>query len=328
MEIRHNWTIRELQDLYNQPLFALMSQAHQIHIQFHRPAEVQICTIISIKTGGCPENCRYCAQSSAYQTTIKAQPMMKLDDVMNEAKKALKCGATRVCLGAAWREIRDGKQFEEVLHMVNTLQSLGVEVCCTLGMLKEHQAKKLKEAGLYAYNHNLDTSEKYYQEVVTTRTYQERLDTLDILQKTDLSVCCGGILGLGEEATDRVALLHTLATRQPHPESVPINRLEAVPGTPLATQTKVSVWELVRIIAMARILMPLSMLRLSGGRLEMSFAEQALCFFAGANSIHLGEKLLTVANQSVDKDEELFKILGLTKRPPFSKQEFKPCNPL
>lgn len=315
--IRNDWTMDELKDLYTLPLFELISKAHQIHIQFHTLGEVQVCTIISFKTGGCPENCKYCAQSSYYQTSITAQPMMSYEDVMTEAKKAKARGATRVCLGAAWREVRDSKQFDEVLRMVKGINELGVEVCCTLGMLKEHQALKLKEAGLYAYNHNLDTSEKYYKTVVTTRSYEDRLKTLDVLQKTHISVCCGGILGLGEEPLDRLELLHTLATRQPQPESVPINRLEAVPGTPFAAQAKVSAWELARIIAIARILMPESMIRLSGGRLEMTFAEQALCFFAGANSIHLGEKLLTVANHPVDKDEELFQLLGLKKRPAF-----------
>lgn len=317
INIRNNWTIDELQALYTRPLFELISEAHKIHLQFHTLGEVQVCTIISFKTGGCPENCKYCAQSSYNRTSVTPQPMMSYDEVLSEAKKAKARGVTRVCLGAAWREVRDSPQFDEVLHMVKGINDLGVEVCCTLGMLKEHQAKKLKEAGLYAYNHNLDSSENYYKKVVTTRTYQDRLNTLDVIQNTGLSVCCGGILGIGESPIDRLELLHTLATRTPHPESVPINRLEAIPGTPFGSQPKVSPWELVRIIAIARILMPQSMIRLSGGRREMTFAEQALCFFAGANSIHLGEKLLTVPNQSVGKDEELFQLLGIKKRPAF-----------
>ena len=320
-KIRNDWTLDELKELYERPLFELISQAHHLHTQFHQPGEVQICTIISVKTGGCPENCGYCAQSSHYQTGIRAQPMMRFEDVFQEAKKAKFFGATRVCLAAAWREVRDSKQFDEMLRMIKSITDLGLEVCCTFGMLKESQAKKLKEAGLHAYNHNLDTSENYYKNVVSTRTYQDRLNTLDVIQKADISTCCGGILGLGESIQDRLELLLVLASRQPHPESVPINRLEAVPGTPLGTQPKVSVWELVRIIAIARLIMPQTMIRLSGGRLAMTFAEQALCFFAGANSIHLGEKLLTVGNQPVDKDEELFNLLGLNKR-----SAFKPLN--
>lgn len=318
--LRYDWTMDELKELYDTPLFELISKAHLIHIQYHTPGEVQVCTIISFKTGGCPEDCKYCSQSSRYQTSVQAQAIMTHDEVLGEAKKAIARGATRVCLGAAWREVRDSKQFDEVLRMVKSITDLGVEVCCTLGMLKADQAKKLKEAGLYAYNHNLDSSERYYKTVVTTRTYQDRLNTLDVIQKTGLSVCCGGILGMGENFLDRLELLHTLATRKPHPASVPINRLEPIPGTPFANQTRISSWEFVRIIAMARILMPRSIIRLSAGRMAMTFAEQALCFFAGANSIHFGEKLLTVGNQSVDKDEELFKLLGLKKRLSFTHQ--------
>lgn len=315
--IRYNWTMAEIKNLYQTSLLELISKAHIIHAQFHKSGEVQVCTIISFKTGGCPEDCRYCAQSSYNQTSVKAQSMMSYEEVLNEAKKAKGLGATRVCLGAAWREVRDGRQFDEVLRMVKGIAELGVEVCCTLGMLKGKQAKKLKEAGLYAYNHNLDSSEKYYKTVVTTRNYQDRLDTLDIIQEAGLSVCCGGILGIGESFEDRLELLQTLAVRQPHPESVPINRLEVMPGIPFGSKPKVSAWELVRIIAIARILMPKAMIRLSAGRREMTFEEQTLCFFAGANSVHLGEKLLTVGNQPVSKDEELFQLLGIKKRPAY-----------
>lgn len=318
MKIRSDWTLKELKNLYDQPLLELISKAHLIHTQFHKPDEIQVCTIISIKTGGCPEDCKYCSQSSNHQTFVKPQPMMTYEEVLDEAKKAIDLGATRVCLGAAWREVRDSKQFDEVLRMVKDITNLGVEVCCTLGMLKEHQAKKLTKAGLYAYNHNLDTSESYYKNVVTTRTYHDRLNTLELIQKTHLSVCCGGILGLGESDQDRIELLHTLATRNPHPASVPINRLERIPGTPFNSQSQVSVWDLVRMIAVARIAMPESLLRLSGGRSDLTFTEQTLCFLAGANSIHLGEKLLTIANQPVNMDEELFALLGLKKRPAFS----------
>lgn len=319
MLIRYDWTIEELKELYALPLLQLISQSNRLYAQFHPPSEIQVCSLIFIKTGGCPEDCKYCAQSSRYQTAVSAQAMMQYDEVLNEARKAVGRGATRVCLGAAWREVRDSKQFDEILRMVKGITDLGVEVCCTLGMLNEKQAKRLKEAGLYAYNHNLDSSEKFYKSIITTRTYRERLNTLDIAEKADLSVCCGGILGMGEEVQDRLELLLTLCRRNPHPESVPINRLSPIPGTPLQDQPQVSVWEMIQVIAIARIVLPETMIRLSCGRIEMSYAEQALCFLAGANSIFTGEKLLTVANTSLDKDEEMFQILKLKKRPPFVK---------
>lgn len=317
MPIRHDWSLKELQELNALPLLELISKANAVHTQFHDPAEIQVCSLISIKTGGCPEDCKYCAQSSRYQTPVSAQPMLQVEEVLNDAKKAINRGATRVCLGAAWREVRDSKQFDAVLEMIKGITTLGAEACCCLGMLKEHQAKRLKEAGLYAYNHNLDTSEKFYKTIITTRTYQDRLNTLDIAEKANLSLCCGGILGVGESVQDRLELLMTLCTRNPHPESVPINRLSPIPGTPLQDQSKVSIWEMVRIIAVARVVMPAAMIRLSAGRIELSIESQALCFLAGANSIFAGEKLLTVANNPVDSDEELFQLLGLKKRPPF-----------
>lgn len=319
MNIRYDWTIDELKEMYDLPLLELISKSNHIHVQIHKPSEIQVCSLISIKTGGCPEDCKYCAQSSRYQTSIFAQAMMPLTEVLNEAKKAVGRGSTRICLGAAWREIRDSKQFEDVLQMIKEITSLGVEVCCTLGMLKDHQAARLKESGLYAYNHNLDSSEEFYKTIITTRTYQERLATLDIAEQANLSVCCGGILGMGESSVDRLNLLLTLCQRNPHPESVPVNRLSAIPGTPLENQPKVSVWEMIRMIAVARIAMPNAMIRLSAGRIEMAFEEQTLCFLAGANSIFAGEKLLTVANTPIDRDEEMFQILGLKKRPAFSK---------
>lgn len=319
MPIRYDWTIEELQELYAMPFLELVSKSNHLHNQFHELAEVQVCSLISIKTGGCPEDCKYCAQSSRYQTSVSAQPMMQYEAVLGEAKKAVERGATRVCLGAAWREVRDSKQFEEVLRMIRGITDLGVEVCCTLGMLKEHQAERLKSAGLYAYNHNLDSSEKFYKTIITTRTYQDRLNTLDIAEKANLSVCCGGILGMGEDPIDRLELLLTLCRRNPHPESVPINRLSQIPGTPLENQPKISIWEMIRAIAVARIVLPEAMIRLSAGRIEMSYEQQALCFLAGANSIFAGEKLLTVANTSIDKDEEMFQLLGLKKRPAFAK---------
>lgn len=319
MNIRHDWRIEELKDMYDLPLLELISKSNHIHVQIHKPSEIQVCSLISIKTGGCPEDCKYCAQSSRYQTSVSAQPMMQLTAVLNEAKRAIERGATRVCLGAAWREIRDSKQFEDVLQMIKEITGMGVEVCCTLGMLKDHQAARLKEAGLYAYNHNLDSSEQFYKTIITSRTYQERLATLDIVEQANLSVCCGGIVGMGESSVDRLELLLTLCRRNPHPESVPVNRLSQIPGTPLENQPKVSVWEMIRMIAVARIVMPQAMIRLSAGRIEMAFEEQTLCFLAGANSIFAGEKLLTVANTPIDRDEEMFQILGLKKRPAFSK---------
>lgn len=308
----------ELKAIYDLPFLEIVSKAGKIHEQFHRPSEIQVCSLISIKTGGCPEDCKYCAQSSRYKTPVPAQAMMSLDAVLKEAKKAITRGATRVCLGAAWREARDSNQFENALQMIKEIASMGVEVCCTLGMLKDTQAARLKEAGLYAYNHNLDTSEDYYKEVVTTRTYQDRLNTLDVAEKANLSICCGGILGMGESESDRIGLLHTLSQRNPHPESVPINRLSAIPGTPFENQPPVPVLEMVRMIATARIAMPKAMIRLSAGRLEMSIEEQALCFLAGANSIFAGEKLLTVANTPIDRDEEMFQLLNLKKRAAYS----------
>lgn len=320
MFIRYDWTIKELEELHALPLLELISKSHILYTRFHQPGEIQVCNLISIKTGGCPEDCKYCAQSSRYQTSVSAQPMMLYDEVLDEVKKAIARGATRVCLGAAWREVSDNKQFDNVLAMIKGIADLNVEVCCTLGMLKEHQAKRLKEAGLYAYNHNLDSSENFYKTIITTRTYQDRLNTLDIVEKSNLSVCCGGILGMGESTRDRLELLLTLCKRNPHPESVPINRLSQIPGTPLEDQPKISVWEMIRIIAVARIVLPEAMVRLSCGRIEMSYEEQALCFLAGANSIFIGEKLLTVANTPTDKDEQMFQLLGLKKRPAFAKE--------
>lgn len=318
MDIRHNWTLENLKEIHELPLLELISKSNRVHEHYHKTSEIQVCSLISIKTGGCPEDCKYCAQSSRYQTAVQAQAMMSVEEVVKEAKKAIDRGATRVCLGAAWRETRDSKQFENVLQMIQAITGMGAEVCCTLGMLKDHQAVRLKEAGLYAYNHNLDSSEEFYKTIITTRTYQDRLDTLDIAEKANLSVCCGGILGMGESDDDRLGLLLTLSRRNPHPESVPINRLSQIPGTPLANQAPVSVWELIRMIATARIAMPKAMIRLSAGRVEMNIEEHALCFLAGANSIFTGEKLLTVANTPIDRDEEMFQTLNLKKRPAFA----------
>ena len=319
--IRHDWTIEEVRALFETPLLELVFRAAQVHRKFHDPTQLQVCRLISIKTGGCPEDCAYCSQSSRYETEITASPLMDKDEVLQIARRAKKAGVTRICMGAAWREVRDGKQFDRVLDMVRDVTALGVEVCCTLGMLSEDQARRLEEAGLYAYNHNLDTSERYYSKIITTRTYSDRLDTIANVRRTGVTVCCGGILGLGESVEDRIALLHTLATFDPHPESVPINVLSKVRGTPLENHPDVPVWDTVRMIAAARVLMPASVVRLSAGRAKLSHSDQALCFLAGANSIFSSDegKMLTRAVPCADyqSDRELLAGLGLTMRPAF-----------
>ena len=285
MEIRYNWQPTEILTIYNTPFLELIYQAATVHRQHHKPEQIQVCKLISIKTGACPEDCGYCAQSSRYKTEVKPEALLEKATVMNIAKTAKESGVSRVCMGAAWREVRDNSQFEEVLDMVKDVTSMGLEVCCTLGMLTENQAKRLEDAGLYAYNHNLDTSEEYYSTVITTRTYSDRLNTIANVRQTNVTVCSGGILGLGENISDRVGMLHTLSSLQPHPESVPINILSQVPGTPLENQPDVPIWDVVRMIATARIIMPQSDVRLSAGRARLSQVEQALCFMAGANSI-------------------------------------------
>lgn len=310
-EIRNNWKIDEITSIYHSPLLELIAKANALTFEYHKRNEVQLCQLISIKTGGCPEDCKYCAQSSRYQTNVQAQPLMNLDDVLKIAKEAIERGVSRICLGAAWREVRDNPQFDRILDMVKGITAMGAEVCCTLGMLNESQAKKLAEAGLYAYNHNLDSSPDFYKTIITTRIYQDRLNTLDIIEKSNITVCCGGILGMGETIEDRIKLLHVLATRSKHPDSVPINLLYPVEGTPLQDQKPVAIWELIRMIATARIIMPKSVVRLSCGRLMLSLEQQALCFLAGANSIHVGEKLLTVGNPGVDQDKMMLELFGL-----------------
>jgi biotin synthase len=312
--IRNNWTREEITEIYNQPILELIYQAASVHRQYHDPNEVQVCTLLSIKTGGCPEDCAYCPQAARYQTDVKVQKLMTTQEVLAKALEAKDSGSTRFCMGAAWREVRDNKDFDRVLEMVKGVAQLGLEVCCTLGMLTEEQAQKLKDAGLYAYNHNLDTSEEYYDDIISTRTYQDRLNTLANVSKANISVCSGGIIGMGEKIEDRIAMLHTLATLPQHPESVPVNALVPVKGTPLENQEKVSVWEMVRMIATARILMPKAMVRLSAGRVRMNVEEQALCFMAGANSIFAGDKLLTTPNPAYVADKEMFQILNLKPR--------------
>ncbi|MCS3798834.1 biotin synthase BioB [Niastella sp. OAS944] len=315
--IRNDWTIEEIQEIYNSPVLDLIFRAASAHRQYNNTGEVQVCTLLSIKTGGCSEDCAYCPQAARYNTGVNVHPLMKQEEVMANAAKAKAAGSTRFCMGAAWREVRDNRDFDRVIEMVKGVNELGMEVCCTLGMLTETQAQKLADAGLYAYNHNLDTSKEYYKEIISTRTYNERLDTLDNVRKAGISVCCGGIVGLGETHTDRIKMLHTLSTMPEHPESVPINALVAVEGTPLENNQKVDIWDMVKMIATARILMPKAMVRLSAGRASFSVSEQALCFMAGANSIFTGEKLLTTPNPSFDEDKAMFNLLGLTAREAF-----------
>ncbi|MDR3716681.1 MAG: biotin synthase BioB [Puia sp.] len=319
--LRNNWTLTEIQDIYNTPLLELIYKAATIHRDYNDTAEVQVCTLLSIKTGGCPEDCAYCPQAARYHTGVEVQSLMQKDIVLEYAAKAKAAGSTRFCMGAAWREVRNNKDFDRVLEMVKGVNEMGMEVCCTLGMLDGEQAKKLADAGLYAYNHNLDTSSEYYSEIITTRTYDERLKTLDNVRKAGVTVCCGGIIGLGETHSDRIKMLHTLSTLPVHPESVPINALVRVKGTPLENNAKTDVWDMVRMIATARILMPATMVRLSAGRAEMSLAEQALCFMAGANSIFAGDKLLTTPNPSFDEDNLMFGLLGLKPREAFKQEK-------
>jgi biotin synthase len=311
MDIRHNWTQEELLEIHNSPLFELIYRAMNIHQKFRDPSKIQVCSLISIKTGGCPEDCHYCPQAARYHTDVKATGFINEEAILEQAKQAIKHGASRICLGAAIRSIRDGPQFDRILNTVKKLSNLGVEVCCTLGMLSKEQAKRLKQVGLFAYNHNLDTSKAFYPSIITTRSFEERLATLEVVEEAGLSVCCGGIIGMGETIIDRVSLLRELATRTPHPDSVPINWLMPVAGTPLEKQKPLPIWDMVRMIATARIAMPKSMIRLSAGRLERTIEEQALCFLAGANSIHAGEKLLTRPNPSFEKDLSMFTLFGL-----------------
>lgn len=311
--IRNDWTIQEIEAIYHQPLFELVYQAATIHRNWHKPDEVQVCTLLSIKTGGCPEDCSYCGQAARYHTGITVKSLMSKEDVVAIAQRAKDAGSSRFCMAAAWREVRDNRDFDQILEMVAGVNDLGLEVCCTLGMLTESQAERLQDAGLYAYNHNLDTSKDHYKEIISTRTFDDRLSTLTHVRKAGITVCSGGIIGLGETHEDRVNMLHTLATLPVHPESVPVNALARVKGTPLADLPKVDSWEMVRMIATARILMPKSMVRLSAGRAEMSTEEQSWCFMAGANSIFTSEseELLVTPNPRLDDDRKMFNLLGL-----------------
>lgn len=316
-------TLDEIRDIYHLPFTTLIFRAQEVHQRYQDPAGVQLCTLQSIKTGSCPENCKYCPQSAHYHTELQPEPLMETESLLEKAREAKTGGASRFCMGAAWRDVRDGPQFDSVLETVRGVAEMGLEVCCTLGMLREDQAARLKEAGCTVYNHNLDTSREFYPEIITTRTYDDRLQTLSNVRKAGLEVCAGGILGMGESIDDRLKLLAELATLDPHPESVPINALVPVEGTPLDEQIPVDPFEFVRIIATARILMPKSVVRLSAGRTEMSEEMQALCFLAGANSIFLGEKLLTTPNPERSEDLQLLKRLGLHPLSPEAAREFQ-----
>jgi biotin synthase len=311
VELRHDWKRGEVAEIYRTPLTELVFRAHSVHRQSHAPDRVQTCQLISIKTGGCPEDCAYCPQSAHYDAPVERQGLLDAQHVIGVAREAAERGVTRFCMGAAWRQAPEGAEFERVLEMVRGVSALGLEVCCTLGMLREGQAARLKEAGLSAYNHNLDTSSEFYGSIISTRVYDDRLRTLAAVRKAGITVCCGGILGMGERESDRIGLLHQLATLQPHPESVPINMLVRVEGTPLASMPPLDPLEMVRAIATARILMPASRVRLAAGRKQLSPEAVTLCFLAGANSIFVGEKLLTTPNPGPDEDQQLLQTLGL-----------------
>jgi len=312
--IRNDWTREEISAIFNLPVLDLIYKAATVHREFHDPNEVQVCTLLSVKTGGCQEDCAYCPQAARYSTGVEVHKLMEVKEVVDKAVEAKENGSTRFCMGAAWREVRNNRDFDKVLEMVKGVNSLGLEVCCTLGMLTPEQAQKLKDAGLYAYNHNLDTSEEFYGDIISTRTYDDRLDTLENVRQAKISVCSGGIIGMGEAEEDRIGMLLTLSTLPEHPESVPVNALVPVAGTPLEDQEKVSIWEMIRMIATARIIMPRAMVRLSAGRVRMTMEEQALCFMAGANSIFAGDKLLTTPNPGVVQDKEMFQVLQLRPR--------------
>jgi biotin synthase len=319
--VRTDWTKQEIADIYSSPFHELMYRASTVHRMYWDPSEVQQCTLLSIKTGGCTEDCSYCSQSTRHKTFVKPTPTMKVQEVLEAAARAKEAGSTRFCMGAAWRELGNKKNaFNHILDMVRGVNGMGLEVCCTLGMLTADQARQLADAGLSAYNHNLDTSPEHYPKVITTRSYEDRLQTISNVRDAGIQVCCGGILGLGEEETDRVGLLHVLATLPHHPESVPINALVAVEGTPLGDSDdsdigNVDAFDMARMIATARIVMPRTLVRLSAGRLSFSNAEQFLMFQAGANSIFNGDKLLTTDNPDFDDDQNMFKMFGFQGKP-------------
>ncbi len=308
--LRHDWTAEQVHDLFALPFNDLVFQAQQLHREYFDPNEIQLSTLLNIKTGACPEDCAYCPQSARYKTGLQAEPLMELNAVTAAARQAKAAGATRFCMGAAWRSPRD-KDLDQVIEMVTAVRDLGLETCVTLGMLEARQAQRLAAAGLDYYNHNVDTSAEYYEKVITTRTYQDRLDTLEVVREAGINVCCGGIVGMGEATADRAEMLRTLANLPVHPQSVPINNLVQVEGTPLAGEAALDPLDFVRTIAVARILMPASVVRLSAGRSEMPDSLQALCFLAGANSIFYGDKLLTTGNPEHEADALLLARLGM-----------------
>jgi len=310
-QIRNDWSLDEVRSIYDQPLMKLVYQAMEVHSANHPVGEIQVCQLLSIKTGACSEDCSYCSQSARHETEIKVEKLMSPEEVFAVATEAKEAGATRFCMGAAWREVRNNDDFEKVLGMVKSVRSLGLEVCTTLGMVDVDQAQRLKDAGLTSYNHNIDTSKDFYKEVITTRTYEDRLRTLKNIQQAGIAVCSGGIIGMGESAEDRMKMLQALANLEVHPGSVPINALVPIKGTPMESRPKVSVFEMVRMIATARVLMPRSKVRLSAGRILMNEVEQGLCFLAGANSIFSGDKLLTTQNSGLDQDARIFQLWGL-----------------
>jgi biotin synthase len=309
--LRHDWQRSEVASIYRTPLPSLVYRAQTVHRQFHPEDRVQTCQLLSIKTGGCPEDCAYCPQSARYDAGVGREGLLDPEHVILVAREAVERGVTRFCMGAAWRQAPEGREFQKVLDMVRGVSELGLEVCCTLGMLNDRQAEQLKDAGLSAYNHNLDTSPEFYGSIITTRVYDDRLKTLAAVRKAGITVCCGGILGMGEREEDRIGLLLQLASLEPHPESVPINMLVRVEGTPLAKMPALDPLEMVRAIATARILMPASRVRLAAGRKQLSQEAVTLCFLAGVNSIFVGEKLLTTPNPGRDEDQELLQTLGM-----------------
>ena len=315
-EIRNDWTREEIREIYDQPLMDLVYKAATVHREYNNPNEVQVCTLLSVKTGGCPEDCGYCPQAARYHTDVDVHKLMEPEEVIRNAQEAKENGSTRFCMGAAWREVRDNRDFDKVIEMIKGVNKVGLEVCCTMGMLTDEQARKMKEAGLYAYNHNLDTSEEYYDEVITTRSYDDRLDTLENVRNAGISVCSGGIIGMGETVEDRIGMLYTLSTLPQHPESVPVNALVPVEGTPLEDQEAVPIWDMLRMVATARIIMPKARVRLSAGRLKFSMIEQAFLFMAGASSVFAGDKLLTTPNNDVNQDHLMFELLGIQAQAP------------
>ena len=322
MKINPEYNSKEkLLSLYNKPLLELVFEAATIHRQYHNPREVQMASLLSIKTGGCPEDCGYCPQAARYHTDVEAHKLMTVETVIEQAKNAKQNGSSRLCMGAAWRDVRDNKDFDTVVEMVQAVNDLDMEVCCTLGMLNEDQALRLKNAGLFAYNHNLDSSPEFYKDIISTREYEQRLETIGNARKAGISVCSGGIIGMGEAIEDRIGLLWSYVQMETPPESIPINALVAVEGTPLADQKPIEQWEMIRMVATTRVLFPEAIVRLSAGRTKMNMEAQAMCFMAGAGSIFAGDKLLTTPNPEFNEDKEMFEVLGLIAKEPFANGE-------